>query len=125
MRKFLILILYLFLASTLVVSLSCKKEEEVKPAPTDILAFFDESVEEGTLEGHGLDALRKMIKTATDQIESGRIRAACWLLMGAQKATDGEPQPPDSIEGEAAPELARRIEDMRRSLGCIEPRARR
>jgi len=35
MRKFLILILCLFLASTLVISVSCQKKEEAPPAPTE------------------------------------------------------------------------------------------
>ncbi len=34
MRKFLILMLCLFLASTLVISISCKEKEEAPPAPT-------------------------------------------------------------------------------------------
>jgi len=38
MRKFLMLILCLFLASTLVVSVSCKKKEEAPPAPVEEIA---------------------------------------------------------------------------------------
>ena len=38
MRKFLILILCLFLASTLVMSVSCEKKEEAPPTPTEEVA---------------------------------------------------------------------------------------
>ena len=38
MRKFLMLILCLLLASTLVVSVSCEKKEEAPPTPTEEVA---------------------------------------------------------------------------------------
>jgi len=38
MRKLLILILCLFLASTLVMSVSCEKKEEAPPTPTEEVA---------------------------------------------------------------------------------------
>ncbi len=188
MRKFLMLMLCVFLASTLVILVSRKKKEEIPPASIEevapaekampelpmelepaeeaapelpmelepaeeaapelpmeleppeeeleiaeeeleiaeealeiaeealsILTFFDESVEEGRLEGRGLDALKQMIKTAGGYLESGRIEAACWMLAVAYKAT------PDYAEGKAAPELASMIQDLRKGLECKEP----
>jgi len=102
---------------------------EAEPAPMtieEILAFFDESVIEGTLEGKGrgklalvrLFVLRKMIKRAGKLIDRGRIRAACRMLMRAYKRCDGIRRPPDFVKGEALPELASMIQQLRSTLGC-------
>ena len=92
----------------------------------NILAFFDESVIAGTLEGKGpgksalkrLFVFRKSIETASKLIERGRIRAACGLLWIAYRQCDGERMPPDFIKGAATPELNTMILELIGSLGC-------
>ncbi len=98
-------------------------EEEID----EILEFFDESVENETLEGVGpgrssadsrLNALRSMIEEAKDLIEAGLIADACEQLMAAYKKTDGDPIPPDFVTGDAAEELAELILHLMNNLGC-------
>jgi len=92
----------------------------------NILAFFDTSVEEGTLAGDGpsksaekrLNALRNMLNAAGDLIEHELFQEACQQLLDAYKKTDGQLRPPDFVKGEAAPELANMIQALRTSLGC-------
>ena len=92
----------------------------------DILDFFDESVENGSLQGAGPDnssqgrlkALRNMIEAAGDLIAAGDIGAACQQLTDVYNRTDGETPPPDFASGEAALDLAKMILDLGASLGC-------
>ncbi len=60
-----------------------------------------------------------MIEAAGDLIEAGDIDGACEQLGAALRKTDGEPRPPDFVEGEAASELAQRILDLMTALGCF------
>ncbi|MCJ7580765.1 MAG: choice-of-anchor D domain-containing protein [Candidatus Aminicenantes bacterium] len=91
-----------------------------------ILEFLDVSVYEGTLVGSGpgnsadirLNALRNMLENARDLIEAGLYDDACRKLLAAYKKTDGNPKPPDFVEGEATAELAQLILDLMNSLGC-------
>jgi beta propeller repeat protein len=93
----------------------------------EILVFFDESVANGTLLGNGpgnsaqgrRNALRNMLRATSDLIENGSVNAACQQLLDAYRRTDGLPQPPDFVGGTAATELARRIRELRQSLGCF------
>lgn len=97
-------------------------EEQVQ----EILDFIDESVEAGTLEGSGagnsadrrLNALINMIEAAGDLIEQGRYEEACDQLWAAYRRCDGDPRPPDFVEGEAREQLAAMILALIESLGC-------
>lgn len=92
----------------------------------DILEFFDQSVEDGTLEGSGrpwpakirLLRMRIMLKFSAILIKTGNIELACWELQRACDRCDGGWPPPDSVEGEASPELAEMILELMESLGC-------
>jgi len=91
-----------------------------------ILGFFDESVSNETLTGVGpgksaknrLNALRNMLEAAREHIGEGSIAEACQQLLDAYKKTDGNPKPPDFVTGEAASELANKIQALRANLGC-------
>ena len=89
--------------------------------------FVDSSVEQGTLVGNGpnnnaskgkLKAFQNMLKSAYDLIESGDIQGACNQLMAAYKKTDGQPNPPDFVKGDAAVQLASMIQNLMDSLEC-------
>jgi beta propeller repeat protein len=92
----------------------------------ELLAFFDNSVANGSLSGNGpgnsaagrLNALRNMIDAAGDLIQDGSIAKACGQLRAAYLRTDGVPQPPEFVTGTAAAELALRISRVREALGC-------
>jgi hypothetical protein len=59
-----------------------------------------------------------MIDAAGDLIEEGNIAGACRQLQDAYKKTDGFPRPPDFVTGDAADDLAQKIQELRESLGC-------
>ena len=91
------------------------------PEVDEILQFFDESVQAGTLYGIGrgqsanykLNALRNMI------IEAGNyVTGACEQLYDAFLKTDGLPEPPDFVAGDAAPMLAAMLQDLQEELRC-------
>jgi len=94
-----------------------------------ILDFLKKSVEEEKLgpikegkPGQGqLGALINMIETAGNLIEGELIEDACWQLQDALAKTDGLAPPesaPDFVTGEAAEELASKIQELMTSLGC-------
>lgn len=99
-----------------------------KFAPVDIpsiLSFFDANIENGTLMGsgpgnswHRMKALRNMLKAAGELVEEGLIAEACQQLLDAYNRCDGQPKPPDFVEGEASPQLAGMIQTYRAYLGC-------
>jgi hypothetical protein len=92
----------------------------------DLLAFFDQAVAEGTLQGVGsgkvaslrLRAVRLTLVLADELVERHQVRLACAELLLVLRLTDGQPQPRDLVTGEAVPELARLIMDVRTALGC-------
>jgi beta propeller repeat protein len=92
----------------------------------DILAFFDSSVQTGTLNGNGLgnsgagrrNALRNRLTAAGNLIQQGRTADACQQLLDALNRTDGNSLPPDFVTGPAAADLAQRIRTLRATLGC-------
>jgi ELWxxDGT repeat protein len=104
----------------------------VAPEPTppelmaELLFSFDAAVADGSLQGSGpaasaagrLGALRNMLVTAQTLIDAGDIEAACTQLFDAYQRTDGEPIPPDFVEGDAAPLVAAMIADLRGLLEC-------
>ena len=93
----------------------------------EIAFFIDESIENGTLLGHGsgseaderLNILKNKIDTATYVLENGTFEEACNQLYDAYLITDGLSQPPDLVYGQSAPELAKKINLMRvEIIGC-------
>ncbi|UCF15012.1 MAG: choice-of-anchor D domain-containing protein [Phycisphaerales bacterium] len=101
---------------------------DTQPEPVTIQAildFFDASVAAGTIQGRGhrprlkrirLMSMRGMLVAAGKFIETERIGVARRVLKRAYKRCDGEPWPPDFIIGEACPQLADMILDLRESL---------
>ena len=94
---------------------------------TNILEFFDESIENGTLEGRGsgwpakfrLYIMREMLVIAGELINHDRNNAACFTLKRAYMRCDGDSLPlPDFVAGGAVSELADMIQALRTSLGC-------
>ena len=90
------------------------------PQPTsDILDFFDESVDEGSLTlkicGRGM---RLLLERVEGHIEKNNINWACFLLKYCYKRCDGLERPSDCVEGDATGELAEMIRDLAESLGC-------
>jgi len=91
-----------------------------------IVAFIKRSVQEGKLAGNGpgksaegrLGALINMIEAAGNMIKAGLTEDACQQLQDAYNRTDGASPPPDFVTGEAAAELAQRIQELMASLGC-------
>lgn len=92
----------------------------------DIINFFDDSVDNGNLEGNGsgnlaekrLNAFRKMLVKAGDRIDSGKINSACNKLYVIYKKCDGEPKPKDLAAGPAAANLADMINNLMISIEC-------
>jgi beta propeller repeat protein len=91
-----------------------------------ILAFFDQAVEEGKLRGNGrgwsagmrLRLFRFMLLKANYFIEKEMFRASCWQLNYAYKRADGRRWPRDLVVGEATEELAGQIKELMVSLEC-------
>jgi uncharacterized repeat protein (TIGR02543 family) len=91
---------------------------------TDILTFFNTSVNNGSLVGSGsgnsaqgrLGALKNMITAAGDLINQGRIAEARQQLQDVYLRVDGQPQPPDFATGTAATQLASMIQQLINSL---------
>ena len=80
--------------------------------------FFDDATEDGDLVGTGggnsadgkLADLRDKLDDAIALIEAGEIEDAIGTLNAILKKCDGDPTPPDHVEGDAAVELASRIQ---------------
>lgn len=93
----------------------------------NILAFFDQSVEDGRLWGRGptsqaadqrLGIIRNLIERAVTLIEKGKPEKACGLLLDIKILTDGDSTPPDFVDGPAAPYLSFMLLGLRINLGC-------
>jgi sugar lactone lactonase YvrE len=89
------------------------------PTKDTILSFFDDSVGAGRIVGSGnnprlasrrISLFRQMLEQATSFIENDMIDAAYRTLNRALLFCDGEPHPPDYIEGDAVPQLRGMIE---------------
>ncbi len=93
---------------------------------TDLLDFFGDAVDAGTLWGvgpgssapHRLDAFRAQLIEAAFLIDSDADRSACIVLQAARAKADGELRPPDFVAGPATGELATRIDAVMAALGC-------
>ena len=101
--------------------------EEPEISDDSLLQFFDDAVDAGTLQGNSsrewvdylrLLSTRKMIVSAVTAVEQGRTRQACKKLKKIYRRCDGKKRPADFVVGEAAPQLAAMIEELRTSLGC-------
>ncbi|MDY0040792.1 MAG: hypothetical protein RBS57_10815 [Desulforhabdus sp.] len=99
----------------------------IVPTIETLLIFFDQSVADARLIGDGktpqasegkLNASKNMILNAQDLIAAGNNTEACIQLADAYGKTDGQPNPPDTVIGAAAPGLATMIEDLRKNLQC-------
>jgi hypothetical protein len=105
-----------------VFSIFCKLPPDIDA----ILNFFDESVADGTLGGHGpgnsanhrLNALRNMLERAGDLIYVNDIEGACTQLKSALGKCDSASRPPDFVTGESAEDLNDMIEELMEELGC-------
>ena len=93
----------------------------------DIIAFFDASVEAGTIEGRGyspwlankrLKAYRCMLVAASTLIDADYIGWGCFTLERCYMRADGMPRPPDFIIGEAREALIGMILQLMDDLGC-------
>jgi HYDIN/CFA65/VesB family protein len=93
----------------------------------DILAFFDASVEAGTLDGRGdrdrikrarLRAFRFLLVATGTLIERGYYGWACNVLERAYIRSDGIPRPKDFVEGVARAELNAMIGQLMADMGC-------
>jgi hypothetical protein len=106
----------------------------------DILGFFDSSVASGDMIGNGggnsddnllaysqkknksgnqgksaenkLHALRNMLVSAGELIESEDIEGACGQLKAISKKCDGKQSPPDFVVGVAIPNPVPQLENM-------------
>ena len=98
----------------------------VYEAKTALETAVDDAIWDGVLVGSGsgnsasgrLGAFADMIEAAGDLIEAGFIEDACGQLRSALRRVDGDPRPPDFVEGDAAETIAGQIEILRASLGC-------
>jgi beta propeller repeat protein len=93
----------------------------------EIIAFFDASVEAGTLWGKGdlpwiankrLKAFRCMLVTAGTLIDEGYFGLGCFTLERIYRRSDGYLRPPDFIVGDAREELVTMILQLKTDLGC-------
>jgi hypothetical protein len=93
---------------------------------SDTVNFIQGALDQGTLTGTGppqannaqVTALLNQIKVAGDMAARGNSKAACQQLLNALQRTDGNPQPPDLVEGPAAAELMLLIQLTQQKLGC-------
>jgi hypothetical protein len=93
----------------------------------ELIKYFDESVEDGTIVGRGripcianfkLWLFRQTLETAKYYIENDKMDCACKTLNLAFLRCDGEPRPIDYVEGEAVFDLADMILELMDELGC-------
>jgi hypothetical protein len=93
----------------------------------DIIAFFDDAVNTGTLEGRGelqwiankrLKAFRCILVAASTLFDSGYFDWGCSILERAFLRSDGQPRPPDFVVGQARTQLATMILQLMADLGC-------
>ncbi|MDP2895090.1 MAG: choice-of-anchor D domain-containing protein [bacterium] len=108
----------------LLVGTGVEPEVETPPTIEEVIAFFDESVENGTLQGMArgragrmqLAAMKNTLRVAQFFIKRGWDDWAWFVLMTAYVRCDGERRPPDFVTGEACPELAEMIFALMDSL---------
>ena len=90
----------------------------------EILAFFAQAVEDGTLEGvgrghsaaHKLAAVGHLLQTTRYLIDHGYTEYAIKALQVIEQKTDGGRRPGDFVAGEALGELKRQISELMDAL---------
>ncbi len=107
----------------------------IPPSPSEqiagILAFFNEAVEQETIEGtwrgcgrwlhHNdfqLKLMKCMIEMVDSCIEKEKYHKACNVLRQIYQGCDGKKNPPDIVKGPAVPELAGMVEVLMQTLDC-------
>ncbi len=94
---------------------------------TNILAFFDEYVKEGSLQwvsknssrpDYHLNILRNMVSSAKSSITRGKYTTACRQLTKIQKYFNNTNTSSDHVEGTGAVNLADAIQKLMQTLGC-------
>jgi hypothetical protein len=107
----------------------------IPPPPSqqiaDILAFFNEAVEEGTIQStlpkfgkcmnhndFNLQLMRYMINDVKSAIEREKCNHVCAKLNLLYLNCDGKKMPPDLVTGTAVPELANMIQVLMQTLSC-------
>lgn len=105
---------------TIVASFAADEEPVGEPeeAIDDLLTFFEDEMSDGTLTGtspngkngdNRLNAFHNMLKSAQQLIDASEYEEALLQLQSAYAKVDGQPNPPDFIEGPARQELADKI----------------
>jgi hypothetical protein len=93
---------------------------------SETISFMQSEISGGSLTGAGkgksaderLKSFKNMLVTAAHMIENGNFVAAREKLNTIHKKTDGQPDPPDFVQGDAAAELAGRIQAL---IDNLEP----
>jgi len=99
--------------------------EEPEVTADGVLQFFDDAVDDGTLQGSGkfkwlanlrLWLTRKMLSSAVTAVEQGHTRQARSKLDRVYRLCDGKKGSKDFVEGEAVAQLAEMIETLKAGL---------
>jgi hypothetical protein len=93
---------------------------------SDVIAFFDDGLDGGTIAGQGpgksannrARAFGNMLHAADDLISEGELETACDQLESASQKVDGESRPPDFLDGDDVPALHQMLLDVMAALGC-------
>ena len=93
----------------------------------DILAFFDDGVEAGTIRGKNcgnsgrahLKVFKFKLLMVAFFIDKGWDRGACKLLWHAFERSDSQPGPKDWIKGQAVDDLNLMILQLLSDMGCL------
>jgi hypothetical protein len=98
-----------------------------EPTIDDILNFFNEAVDAGTIEGRGrkpwlanvkLWIFGQMLESAKWLLEHDKTKHACKILKHAYNRSDGNRRPHDFVIGEPVPDLATMISGLMCNLEC-------
>jgi hypothetical protein len=122
-----------FLTPTLEVVLDGYGILALPPTIGDLIAFFDQALIDGTIEGkgawHWIRNLREWffrstLVAAQYRFDNGQMNIACAKLYRAYLRSDGQPAPFDWIQGSEVATLNSMIQEVRDELGCNTPTAR-
>ncbi|MCF7955242.1 MAG: choice-of-anchor D domain-containing protein [Phycisphaerae bacterium] len=113
--------------SVLLSGLGVIVEIPVEQQIANTIAFFNQSVEDGTILGYApkanpktianrLKAMGNMLKSAGRLIEIGETQTAITQLESIAKKTDGQKSPPDFVVGDGVAELNQRVNDLIEAL---------
>jgi hypothetical protein len=104
---------------------AAEPDEEPEATVDGILQFFDDAVDDGTLQGSGkfewlanlrLWLTRKTLSSAVKAVEQGHTRQALSKLEKVYRRCDGEKRPRDFVEGQAVAQLAEMIQTLKAGL---------